>query len=410
MKEKSYMIAVPQNVDVLKKPADILNRLSESFDVNLISHDCGLDGTLQFTVDANGEIYTLEARPIELEIPQMYRTQHFFPDIDIEFISNAKIGLLVSMEFGKEPLESYHAQLKIINEMVPDIVAVIDDSSEKILSGKWVKLAAKSAVPPAPRYIYTVQAVSSGDDGCVWLHSHGMNRCGMPELEILDSSKETYQEHYNVIETLANRLLEMEEPIQTGEPLFLARMTEEIPMVVTLIDWKEAVENYPEDMLGGRKDREEGHNQNTCAVYVYAQYDDIEKRNYSPVSVFDEFMKDNPLYMISTKETERMKKQARERLDYMIKAFENKDNKIIVKIGLEIDEEFRDDQNQHEHIWFELQEVLDGSIKGALIQEPYYVKDMHEGSVGIYDFDKITDWLIYTRERRLTTDDVYLLA
>lgn len=261
----------------------------------------------------------------------------------------------------------------------------------------------------APRYIYTVQAVTGEEEDCVWLHSHGLNRCRLPELEILNSTKEMYQSHYNVIETMANRMLELAEPLEPKEPLFVARMTEEIPMVATLVEWQEAVEHYPEDMLGGKADREEGHNENTCAIFIYPTHEDVEKQNYAPVCIFDEYMEANPIYMISTEETERMKRLAGERLDYMLKAFKNKENKIIVKIGLKINEEFRDEQNQWEHIWFELLEPMEGKLRCRLIQEPYYVKDMHEGSEGIYPFDQITDWLIFTKERRITADDVYLL-
>lgn len=406
MKARSYMIAIPKSEQDIKDIAGMFKRLSETEGIELLSHK--FEETLELELEVDGSKYDVQAAPLELEIPEMYRIQHFFPDVDIEAVENARIGLELNMEFGGDALKSYHAQLKMIHALMPEAVAVIDDSSEKILSGRWVKLAAESSVPPAPRYIYTVQAVS-GEEDCVWLHSHGLNRCGLPELEILNSTKEMYQSHYNVIETLANRMLEMEEPLEPKEPLFLARMTEEIPMVVTLVEWQEAVEDYPEDMLGGKADREESHNENTCAIFVYTSYEDVEKQNYTPVCVFDEYMEANPLYMISTEETERMRKLARERLDYMLRAFSDKENKIIIKIGLEVDEEFKDEENQWEHIWFELLEPMEGKLKCRLTQEPYYVKDMHEGSEGIYSFDQITDWIIFTKERRITPDDVYLL-
>ena len=124
------------------------------------------------------------------------------------------------MMFGEDALDSYHLQLKLIHAVLPDAVAVLDDSSEKILSGHWVALAAVSSVPPAPRYIYTAQAVS-GEEEIVWLHTHGLNRCGISELEVLNSTKDTYNSHYNVLETMANRLLELEEPLEPEEPCLL---------------------------------------------------------------------------------------------------------------------------------------------------------------------------------------------
>lgn len=407
MKTISYMVAIPKREEDIHDIAGMLNRFNSTAGIRLLSHE--FEEVLELTLEVEGSEYTAKVVPVELKIPEMYRIQHFFPDVDIEAVENAGTGLEVAVEFGEDALASYHAQLKILHALLPETVAVIDDSSEKILSGRWVALAAESSVPPAPRYIYTVQAVAGEEEDCVWLHSHGLNRCGLPELEILNSTKEMYQSHYNVIETMANRMLELLEPLEPKEPLFVARMTEEIPMVATLVEWQEAVEHYPEDMLGGKADREAGHNENTCAIFVYPTHEDVEKKNYAPVCIFDEYMEANPIYMISTEETERMKRLAGERMDYMLKAFENKENKIIVKIGLKIDEEFRDEQNQWEHIWFELLEPLEGKLRCRLTQEPYYVKDMHEGSEGIYPFDQITDWLIFTKERRITADDVYLL-
>lgn len=406
MKTKSCMIAIPKCEEDLKDIEGIMNRISNDDEIKLLAHE--YDEGMKLTLEVAGTEYTVVMAPVDIELSQMYRIQHFFPDIDIDTVQKAEFGLEVDMDFGDDALTSYHAQLKIMTVLMPDAVAILDASSEKILSGKWVKLAAESKVPPAPRYIYTVQAVS-GEDDCVWLHSHGLNRCGIPELEVLNSTRDTYQNHYNIIETMAGRLLELEEPLEMGEPFYLARVTEDIPMFTTLVPWQEAVEHYPDDMLGGKCDREDGHNENTCGIFVFASPEDLENGEYSPVSVFDEFLQDNPLYMISNKETDRMRNLAAERLNYMLEAAKNDDNAIILKIGLEMDEEFREDDNEREHIWFELLEVEDGAVRCRLTQEPYFVKNMHEGSEGTYTFDMITDWLIYTKERRISPDDVYIM-
>ncbi len=405
-KEKSYMLAIPKSEESIKDVAGIMTRLSKSEALTLIDHK--FEETLQLVVKVDGEEYRVEVMPMDYEIPQMFRTQHFFPDLDIEAISNGSVGLAVEMEFGEDALKSYHAQLKIICTLLADVLAVIDYSSEKILSGKWVSLAAASAVAPAPRYMYTVQAVA-GEDECVWLHSHGLNRCGLPEIEVLDSTKDTYDTHYNVLEITANRMLELEDALEQGEPLYVARVTQNIPLMATLIDWKEAVSHYPEDMIGGAIDRKEDHNENTCGLFVYPSYEAMEKRQYAPLSVYDDLLEENPLYMISNKETARMRQLALERIPYMLEAGKNKDYTILIKIGLDVDEEHREAMGPFEHIWFELMEASENTVTCKLTQEPYYVKNMHEGSIGTYPFDKITDWIIYTKERRITPDDVYLM-
>lgn len=269
----SQMLAVSASPDTQYDPEALLRRAESAAAFQLLSSHSE-DDLLCLELSSGGEVFHAEICPVEFQLPELYRCQHLFPDVDAEAIERARIGLSVEMEFGADPLASYHLQLRLICSLVPELLAVIDDSSEKILSGRWVTLAARSQVAPAPRYLYTAQAVS-GDEDCVWLHTHGLNRCGCPELEVLNSTKETYQTHYNVLETLANRLLDEEELPGCGEPYFLAYVTQDIPLVVTLIPWEEAVEYYPDHMPGGKEDRSGGHDEDSCAIFVYPSEESI---------------------------------------------------------------------------------------------------------------------------------------
>ncbi len=406
-KTRSQMLAIPADGREIENPGLLEKRLREAADFQVESMEPEENG-IQIRIACRKEIFSVEIYPTDFGIPELYRCQHFFPDLDIEAIQKVQYGLAVEMEFGENALASYHLQLKLIHAMLPDALAVIDDSSEKILSGRWVSLAAESKVPPAPRYLYTAQAVS-GEDGCVWLHTHGLNRCGHPELEVLGSAKETCQDHYSVLETLANRLLELEKTPDCGEPFFLAYLDQNTPLVVTLIDWEEAVDCYPPDMLGGRNDRKESHNQDTCGVFVYPSQKSVEEGRYSSLAIYDDMLKGNPIYMISTPETNRMRALAAERLEYLMEAFQDSRNHLLAKIGLRMDEEYCTENNEREHIWFEITDIKDGRFTAKLTQEPYYVTGIHEGYVGDYGAEDLTDWLIFTPERRLTPDDVYLL-
>lgn len=408
IKPKSCMLAVPSQPRDIENPDLFLERLHATGAFQLLSGHLE-EETLYLEINYEGEIYSAEIFPSDFTLPELYRCQHQFPDVDAEAVQAAQFGLIVEMEFGPNPLTSYHLQLKLISTLLPDVLAVLDASSEKILSGRWVILAAQSTVPPAPRYLFTAQAVS-GEEDCVWLHTHGLNRCGHPELEVLNSNKETYQTHYSTLETLAYRLLEEDTTPEYKEPFFLAYVAQGIPLVITLVDWEEAVSCYPPDMLGGKNDREEGHNEDTCAIFVYPNKESYEERNYSSLAVYDEPLKDNPIYMISTSETKRMKALAAERLQYLYQAFPDKKNHLLVKIGLPMDKEHQTDSNDKEHIWFEIKDIQGDHITAQLTQEPYYIKGLHEGHTATYTPDQITDWLIFTPERRLTPDDVYLLT
>ena len=406
-KELSFMVAIPKNEEDIADFEHLAEQLKSSSVLTL--KDSKINDMLWLKIGSGEYEYGVRIDTMEVEIPEMFRIQHFFRDIDIEAIQQQKKGLVVEMLFDEHILDSYHTQLKLIHELLPDCLAVLDGSSEKVLSGKWVALAAKSNVPPSPRYIFTVQAVS-GDSEEVWLHSHGMNRCGLPELEILNSTKDTYNDHYNIIETMAKRMLEKGEPPQEKEPMYLAMVTNEIPLMATVVHWKEALKKYPSGVLCGAGDRKEGHNQNTDVIFCYPTPESMEKKQYYEVSVFDEYLNENPIYMLTNQETDRMRRLAAERLNYMLKMFGREKITILVKVGLEVDEEFKEDGNSFEHIWFELKEKHQDTFTAELTQEPYYVKDLHEGAVMTFPYGQITDWIIFTPEGRVTPDDVYLLA
>ena len=261
-KELSFMVVLPKNEADIDDLERLALRLQET-DLELVGReDIPPENGLILRV-ASGELqYRVHLDTISVEIPEMYRIQHFFRDIDIEEIQRQKKGLVVEMLFDEHILESFHTQLKIISGLLPNCLAALDHSSEKVLSGKWIQLAAKSNVPPSPRYIFTVQAVS-GDTDEVWLHSHGMNRCGLPELEILNSTKDMFNDHYNIIEIMAKRLIESGEPPKEKEPMYLAMVADGIPLIATVVNWKEAIRKYPASILGGTSDRKENHNANT---------------------------------------------------------------------------------------------------------------------------------------------------
>lgn len=407
-KPKSYMFAVPSQPRDIEEPELFLERLRTTGAFQLLSERME-EETLYLEIIYEGQSYSAEIYPSDFTLPELYRCQHLFPDVDAEAVQAAQFGLAIEMEFGSDPLVSYHLQLKLIHTLLPDVLAVLDDSSEKILSGRWVILAAQSTVPPAPRYLFTAQAVS-GEDDCVWLHTHGLNRCGRPELEVLNSTKETYQTHYNTLEALALRLLDEENTPEYKAPFFLAYVDQGVPLVVTLIDWEEAISCYPPDMLGGKNDREEGHNEDTCAIFVYPNQESFEEGKYSSLAIYDDILKENPIYMLSTSETNRMKALAAERMEYFFQAFKDKHNHLLAKIGLLVDEPHRTDFSEREHIWFEVTEIKNGRITAKLTQEPYYIEGLHEGHMGTYSPEEITDWLIFTPERRLTPDDIYILS
>lgn len=408
MERISYMLAVPVEEKELVEPKLLVERISGMNGVQVIKAELE-DEEIVVEFIYNDTLYCARLYPMQFELPEFFRMQHFFPDVDIAAVEKQHMGLSVKLEFAGDALISYHLQIKMIDAMFSSgVLAVLDSSAEKILSGRWVALAASSNVPPAPRYLFTVQAVCEEDGDDVWLHSHGLNRCGVTELEVLGSTRDNYNAHYQVIEAMANRLLEMEEPLQPKEPLFLARLSEEVILVTTLLPWDTAIRFYDEGILGGKEDRTDGHNEDTSCIFAYPSAEDLKQERMAPISIYDEILEKNSIYMFSESETARMKALAQERISYVKRMVGEKDIHILVKLGLTVDGDNPDGSGK-EHIWFELKEISDLSLKAELTQEPYYIEGLHAGDIGEYPIDMITDWIIYEPKRRITPDDVYLL-
>ena len=409
LKERSFMLAIPKHPEELQNVQLVVDRIKDATDFKLLQMGKNAEGTPWHEIEYKGEKYEFLLYPENYRIPEMFRVQHFFEDVDVEEIDKQNTGLIIAMDFSEKPLESYHLQLKIINTIFPETLAALDYSAEKVLSGTWLAYAAKSKTPPAPRYLFTAQAVYTDND--VWLHTHGLNRCGIMELEVLGSTKETSQSHYRVLEAMASRLIDEPDALDNEGAMYVARLCNNQPLVATWIPWQQAMGMIKKGTLGGPADRndESGHNGYTGCVYVYQSPSDMENKKYSHLSVYDKLLENNPMFMYTNEETDRLRTLAIERVSYMKKAFENGAKAVLIKVGLMVDEEHRTDTNQREHIWFELKSVAENTFTAQLTQEPYMVSGMHEGDMGTYPYEDITDWLVFTEENRISPDDIYLL-
>lgn len=409
MREPSYMIIIPMKEEDIMDPKIFIDNVFKSEHVKIKDIGGDEESGMIVTFQVDDAEYSVGVSPVDVEIPPYVRLAHSFSEDEFKLLDETRAGLSVCMDFEGDNNKCFYDQIRIINAMYPEMLAVLDCPSEKLLSGKWVSLAANSSVLPAPRYLFTVQAVT-GDGDEVWLHTHGLKRCGLYELEILCSDRDHYNNHYKMIESFALHMLESDEPVEPGDA-FTAGQASGYELTLTAVDWKEALEYYPDAELGTAEDREDDvHGEDTCVLMIYKNDNAIENKIYTPVHDFNRFLGDNPMFYFSKDETRRMSALAVERTSYLLKAFENKDYEILLKIGLVVDEEYWDNgKPQKEYIWFRLSDVKDDKVICVLTQEPYYVSNIRKGDTGTYPLSDITDWLVYTDERSIGPDDAYLL-
>lgn len=400
--KESYMQAVIENPT--KETLDsVCERVSNIKDVTIIEKAELTDKEPgRIKLNYQGEEYEIGFYPSNLSIPEMYINKNYhFSEEELAKLRNAKTSLTIYMKFNKNPQKSYHLQLKIAVAMIPDLIGIMDESAEKILPKSWVKMTAESKVLPSTNDLFTIQAVSS-DKGEVWLHTHGLCRCGVTELEILQSDKENYNNHCNLITTFAGYLIDKKD--EYDKSAYIGILSNRQPIVATYVSWTKGLSEYKNLNLGNMQDRKEGHNSKTSIIFIYKNEQDEKNGKITKVSEFDKLWSDNPIFFISDKETARMKRLAEERFDFVKEEANKKENKIIIKIGLPIDS-----KDNFEHIWFELIKFEGDKFKAKLTQEPYDIKDIHEGDEKWFTVKDVTDWIIYTPDFVVNPGNAYIL-
>jgi len=403
--EKSYMSVVlkDEETDILK---DSLDRIKKISGLKILESKFSIEnGAINLKVSYYDIGYEVGIFGGEINIPQYYLNSNMlFKDEEKKAILAARKSVTIFMKFGTDALNAYHLQIKLAAALVPDMLGLLDESAEKVLPAKWVLMAAGSKVLPNPIELFSVQAVSL-DNGEVWLHTHGLCRCGIAELEILQSNTKNYEEHYNLISSYAVYLLDKhrkQEKIVGG--VYIGILINNNPIVVTSISWTKALSLYEKLALGGLADRKNNHNSRSEVIFLYKSEEDEKNNVLSKVNIYDEWWGKNPIFFISDEETARMKLLAIERFAYLQEAFLDKENKVLLKIGVPLEQ-----KGKFEHIWFELLEIKGKKFRAKLTQEPYNIPNMHTGDEATYTIDDITDWIVYTKEFRVTPDTAFLL-
>lgn len=370
----------------------------------------------------NVDLYVCETKNINLND---YGLANSIDEKSLQTATEQEYFLETSLYFELEPLTSFHLQLKIMNAIVPDASLAIDFMSYRLLSAKWLKMTAKSSIPPSPDYLYILHGVydEDGEGGSrrYWFHTHGLHRCGSVELEILNFKQGAEQ-----MNTLINMTVKkfLSDPAKEKERFTIGY--DGMGINLCWLRWEEALKDLPENILGGASDRDEVDN-------VHAEPSGIlfavEDGNMVSPEIYVSTLAENPIYYITNEETDRMSALAKERFPLFEEVFKKEYKKpekksflksifgskqeeqpgwtFLVKLGLTVDNP--EAGSEKEHLWYEVQAIENGKIEGKLLNQPYWISGLNKGDVKSYPLDLLTDWVIYSPDNTFTPDSIYLL-
>ena len=109
----------------------------------------------------------------------------------------------------ENPYADLMIQFAVLDAIAGECYALVDGISALFFSGAWLAEMATSYTLPNPNIHYTIHAVSpeNPDDANYWLHTHGLLKFGLPELEILNGRKEALYVYQTLLNGLAAQLL-----------------------------------------------------------------------------------------------------------------------------------------------------------------------------------------------------------
>ncbi len=372
-------------------------------------------------------IYAIHARQFDLSTFSFANT---IDDESLDIAQQQDFALSTKIFFDVvNPLESFLFQLKILDAIMPQASLVVDFSSYKLLSPFWLQMTAETNIPPSPNYLYIIHAVydeSENGDTQYWMHTHGLHRCGSMELEVVNI-KSGAQQMYDLLNTTANLFIwdffRENEPFQVGY--------DGLGIHLCWQRWEEALKTFPENILGGFQDRIEEEEDYNVHCEPSGILFAVEDGHLTSPEIYASTLAQNPIFFIKEEETFRMSALAKKRFDLFKEAFETYGEKQVEKKGLlkklfrKAEEETKwnfhiklglitddaEDENDREHLWFDVLAIDDkNNITAKLLNQPYWIEGLNENDIKTFPvFEVLTDWTIDSPTQNYTPDSIYML-
>lgn len=353
--------------------------------------------------DAEPVSYRVWLEPAE-RLENVHLEMGYLQPEDLEASRQSRWSIGVSTRFGDSPLQAFHEQIRLLNTVAPGAVVTFDISASWPRGGDWLRDTAAAKVPPSPENLYSVHAVVDPEaDDRVWLHTHGLLRCGSIELEMIDAPAEHAPTLCNLLGAAAAMTLELGPP-PPDEPFLVGQGLE-----LVWLPWEQGLAHVPRGAAGTQRDRDEFHSHPSGILFAPGEkWLGLFGSRFRTPAGYLPILQDNPLLYVSNLETARMGQLAAERLDRFSALHqrygEHNDWLFLVKLGYAVDHSVEDDER--EHLWFRVHGMDSDGFDATLINEPYSIARMHEGQREHHDLSLLSDWSVHCPDGSFDPDSV----
>lgn len=281
----------------------------------------------------------------------------------------------------RPPNEEYQQHLKVAAILARDrAAACVDMDCMALRSATTLHELAQGEVGAAPEEMFQLHVV--GGEGDCWLHTHGLRRFDLPDLEMLRVPQDMLQDAYTTMQWLVSFLFSEYVPSEGGEFTFGAGITAALVSLDTMLP------KLGPDELGGAADRASGDHGGWRMGVT-----DPGSTELRPTALLNAVHGD-PIFWLSPYENQRRAGVARTRFGLAAAAWHStqfKQRALSVKVGVP----YTDDGNDcsellktpekaedlgREHMWFRVSAIEGGEIVAELESEPRFATWMRPGN------------------------------
>lgn len=309
----------------------------------------------------------------------------------------------------RAPTMDYQAQLRMGESISRDWAPVYYDASAfQFRTPEELRHLVDTRTPPRSNCLYSVHQVAEprrvelgagGAEAEYWLHTHGLERAGIPDLELFGVPARLVPAACELIEAVADYWLEFgtpdpQVPFGIGEGLEIAWRP-----------WQAVAAERRAADVGGwdYRERDLGHAGFRAVLVRPAEAvagGGILGRWLLPLTILERLTRPETTLFKTPAESERMARLARERWGRFGLLFASRHPpgwRFAVKLGFPSATR----PQTREHLWFDVLAIKPDRVKGKLVSTPLEPDDLPLPDSDWHSLDRLSDWRI------LTPDGVY---
>ncbi|MEE8154887.1 MAG: DUF4026 domain-containing protein [Phycisphaerales bacterium] len=313
-----------------------------------------------------------------------------------------------------DPLDHFVTLMRLMTSALESPPAILDvNTTQWHTRRSLAEQFDDPSIEPPIEMLWVIQAVSHGGDGqragAGWLHTHGLWRCGKPELEMLEVPPAYTIRACELLNTIAGRLLEEPAPAP-GEVMMIGN-----EMAVILQPWQDVAPYLADDTPGSMRDRaDENDNAHTGVRAVVC--DPNPRGAYRrlwvwPQAALDRLDRDDAVLYPAKRVSQRQASIARATWPDLATTFSSlsgpllrTDDKpaddadepavrFIIKAGLA---QSNQPDGDREHLWFVVRRFDGDRAEAQLVNQPIHLGRMNKGDITWIERETVSDWSVIT--------------